>query len=124
MENKTILIFTSLVKNKGQIIKFKGNSLAKFWGYENEMDFRDIKHINQLMPEFFATVHDEYLDKFLNRGCSDLFDLSRTIFLCDKENLLIPAEIRIDNFTVVDDDYVITAGFSKNKENSLFLLFD
>lgn len=46
MENKVVLLYTSIVKASGFIIKTNSAQLAKFWGYESEMDFHDIKHIN------------------------------------------------------------------------------
>lgn len=57
-------------------------------------------------------------------GHSILFGKCRTIFLKDKFDLLIPASITIDNFFISYDDYVITAAFAKNKETSLYILFD
>lgn len=88
------------------------------------MDFRDIKHINQLMPDFLASVHDQYLERFKKLGHSILFGKSRTVFLKGKNNFYIPADITIDNFFISYDDYVITAAFSKTKEKCLFMLFD
>ncbi|CAD8049466.1 unnamed protein product [Paramecium sonneborni] len=124
IENKICLLYTSIVKSQGSIIKLNASQIAQFWGYENEMDFRDIKHINQLMPEFLASVHDQYLERFKKLGHSILFGKSRTIFLKGKSNFFIPADITIDNFFISYDDYVITAAFSKTKEKCLFMLFD
>ncbi|CAD8050742.1 unnamed protein product [Paramecium sonneborni] len=124
IENKICLLYTSIVKSQGSIIKLNAQQIAQFWGYENEMDFRDIKHINQLMPDFLASVHDQYLERFKKLGHSILFGKSRTIFLKGKSNFFIPADITIDNFFISYDDYVITAAFSKTKEKCLFMLFD
>ncbi|CAD8181342.1 unnamed protein product [Paramecium pentaurelia] len=124
LENKVVLLYTSIVKAQGYIIKTNSDQLAKFWGYENELDFYDIKHINQLMPNFCASVHDQYIERFQIIGHSILFGKCRTIFLKDKYDLLIPASITIDNFFITYDDYVITAAFAKNKETSLYILFD
>ncbi|CAD8186936.1 unnamed protein product [Paramecium pentaurelia] len=124
MENKVVLLYTSIVKAQGFIIKTNSDQLAKFWGYESELDFHDIKHINQLMPNFCASVHDQYIERFQMLGHSILFGKCRTIFLKDKYDLLIPASITIDNFFISYDDYVITAAFAKNKETSLYILFD
>ncbi|CAD8143247.1 unnamed protein product [Paramecium pentaurelia] len=124
MENKICLLYTSIVKSQGSIIKLNAQQIAQFWGYENEMDFRDIKHINQLMPDFLASVHDQYLERFKKLGHSILFGKSRTVFLKGKNNFYIPADITIDNFFISYDDYVITAAFSKTKEKCLFMLFD
>ncbi|CAD8101093.1 unnamed protein product [Paramecium sonneborni] len=124
LENKVVLLYTSIVKAQGFIIKTNSDQLAKFWGYESELDFHDIKHINQLMPNFCASVHDQYIERFQTIGHSILFGKCRTIFLKDKYDLLIPASITIDNFFISYDDYVITAAFAKNKETSLYILFD
>ncbi|CAD8186524.1 unnamed protein product [Paramecium octaurelia] len=124
LENKVVLLYTSIVKAQGFIIKTNSDQLAKFWGYESELDFHDIKHINQLMPNFCASVHDQYIERFQTLGHSILFGKCRTIFLKDKYDLLIPASITIDNFFISYDDYVITAAFAKNKETSLYILFD
>ncbi|CAD8148989.1 unnamed protein product [Paramecium pentaurelia] len=124
MENKICLLYSSIVKSQGQIVRINTQQIAQFWGYENEMDFRDIKHINQLMPDFLALVHDQYLERFKKLGHSILFGKSRTVFLKGKNNFFIPADITIDNFFISYDDYIITAAFSKTKEKCLFLLFD
>ncbi|CAD8141741.1 unnamed protein product [Paramecium octaurelia] len=124
MENKICLLYSSIVKSQGQIVRINTQQIAQFWGYENEMDFRDIKHINQLMPDFLAQVHDQYLERFKKLGHSILFGKSRTVFLKGKNNFLIPADITIDNFFISYDDYIITAAFSKTKEKCLFLYFD
>ncbi|CAK89742.1 unnamed protein product (macronuclear) [Paramecium tetraurelia] len=124
LDNKVVLLYTSIVKAQGFIIKTNSDLLAQFWGYENELDFHEIKHINQLMPNFCASVHDQYIERFQILGHSILFGKCRTIFLKDKYDLLIPASITIDNFFISYDDYVITAAFAKNKETSLYILFD
>lgn len=72
IENKVMILFASMVLNRGSIVRFNMNSVAKFWNYENEVDFREINHVNQLMPEFVAAIHDHFLERFIDIGHSEL----------------------------------------------------
>lgn len=49
--------------------------LAKFFGYEDEKEFINVVHIEQLMPKFIAELHSSCLRNYMNIGYSEIFDV-------------------------------------------------
>lgn len=48
--------------------------MASFFEYNDDKDFAEIQSINQLMPKFIASLHNEFVNDYIKSGHSKLFD--------------------------------------------------
>lgn len=88
IDDEVIIIKTSMCKDKGAIQQSDKKSLSKFFGYSSEMEFKEIYHINQLMPQFVGDIHDTFLDNYLSTGRSSVFTSGRQIFYEKKQQFI------------------------------------
>ena len=54
IEDVVIAMYTSMFSNRGVMLNKNRRQIAKFFGFENELDFVQVHHINQIMPNFIA----------------------------------------------------------------------
>lgn len=88
IEDEVAVIKCSICKQKGALHSTDRKSLAKFFGYGSDVEFREIHHINQLMPSFIAEVHDSILDNYLQRGKSTIFTQGQQVFIQNKQQYI------------------------------------
>ncbi|EAS01759.2 transmembrane protein, putative (macronuclear) [Tetrahymena thermophila SB210] len=90
---KQLVIFISLLKPVGQILKFSHN-LPFALGYTP--DQIQSKSLNILLPSGVAKVHDQILYNFINQGSLDKIEKRvYGFFFLNNQNFLVPAEIQL-----------------------------
>ncbi|KAM3136371.1 hypothetical protein pb186bvf_011506 [Paramecium bursaria] len=120
INSKVVLMHIQTIRNRGNFMH--NSSLNTFFGYSSSM-FDQIYNINQLMPDFIKKRHPAILERYLSIGISDRFITSRAVYIKKQNGFLMAANIRINNFFMSKDDYILSASFNKIKEGCDYFLF-
>ncbi|KRX08038.1 hypothetical protein PPERSA_06216 [Pseudocohnilembus persalinus] len=65
-EGKVVNLVVSLSKHRGRILTKKTPQISKYFGY-TQHSFKQIKNIQQLMPDYIGQNHNEFMMNFVNR---------------------------------------------------------
>jgi len=76
-----------MVKFPGKIISTKHNRLAGFFGYTLS-DFQRVQNIHELMPPYFAGMHDLFINNMAQRGFSPYLSKKLSTFFLDAKGFL------------------------------------
>ncbi|CAD8049075.1 unnamed protein product [Paramecium primaurelia] len=124
VHDKVAIVTVSLVKSLGTILNSNKQQLGHIFNYKKVEEFQNIFHLNQLMPDFIASKHNQMLSKFLIKGDSPFFQEFRMIFGKTKENFIFPLQLKLANDFSYEDDYVIKGIFFSGGKRYDYILFD
>ncbi|CAD8207103.1 unnamed protein product [Paramecium pentaurelia] len=123
LQDNTILVVLSIVKQLGQIINVNKSQLANYFEY-SIMEFNQINNIKELMPQYFGQQHDKFLQSYIKEAKTDLVFKDVITFGKTKTGFIIPQYINIYNNYNIMDDFTLIGGLTKIKESKNYLLFD
>jgi len=66
LKGEACVVEISLSEELGKIVSKKDSKLAKFFGYEDASEFSKIKHLQELMPSYIGSVHNDLLENYLD----------------------------------------------------------
>ncbi|CAD8116240.1 unnamed protein product [Paramecium sonneborni] len=123
LKDETILIIISIVKQLGLILNQSKSQLANYFGYTNT-EFQQIVDLKELMPQYFGSKHDQFLQAYIKDPRSDLAYKETLTFAQGKNGFLIPQYLNIYNNFVINDDFTIIGSLTKEREIHNYLIFD
>ncbi|CAD8106340.1 unnamed protein product [Paramecium primaurelia] len=123
LQDNSVLIIVSLVKQLGQILNKNKSQLANYFGY-SLMDFNQINYIRELMPSYFGYLHDGFLQQYIKEAKTDLVFRDVITFAKGKNGFIIPQYLNIYNNYNIFDDFTLIGSMTKIKESHNYLLFD
>ncbi|CAD8058486.1 unnamed protein product [Paramecium sonneborni] len=124
VHDKVAIVTVSLVKSLGSILNSNKQQLGHIFNYKKVEEFQNIIHLNQLMPDFISSKHNEMLTNFLIKGDSPFFQEFRMIFGKSKQNFIFPLQLKLANDFSYIDDYVIKGIFFSGGKRYDYILFD
>ncbi|CAD8211970.1 unnamed protein product [Paramecium octaurelia] len=123
LNDNTVLVILSMVKQLGQILNINKSQLANYFGY-SVMEINQIINIRELMPLHFGQQHDRFLQSYIKEAKTDLVFKDVITFGRTKTGFLIPQYINIYNNYNILDDFTLIGGLTKITDSQNYLLFD
>ncbi|CAD8095931.1 unnamed protein product [Paramecium sonneborni] len=102
LTNRSMIIQTSLIHDQGLLLNFNKEQVANYFQCPLEA-IGNYKHIYDFMPDHIASLHDELINKFLEKGQSKLMQVGQLIFLKTPKNFILPSNIHLYNPLKMDD---------------------
>ncbi|CAD8055455.1 unnamed protein product [Paramecium sonneborni] len=122
MKSKAIMLTVSMIRQKGLILNVNKKSLLQFFGFN--MDFK-LEFLEQLMPEAIQPLHNQFIERFLQRNQLKTNYLQKTLeVLQQQENGQIQClEV---NFTVSNDksDFILISLLKKVNQDKGYIIFN
>ncbi|CAD8120805.1 unnamed protein product [Paramecium sonneborni] len=124
MNNDLIIISSSILEQTGQIIKSNTEEISRFFGYEETIKKQNLTTINLFMPQFISQDHDIFVQKFINKGNSNLYNKGKQVFCKDQEGFIFPIILSFLHINEKSEDFVLTSALQKVQSNQDYILFD
>ncbi|KAM3142907.1 hypothetical protein pb186bvf_004970 [Paramecium bursaria] len=113
-EGRYLLVQTSLVFNKGQLINFNQSNYNQFFNLPNDQ-LNQIGSIEDLMPQFKRSTHNKFLDNYIRKGYSSFDKSGLDIFICNPEGYIIMANLQLNYDNSIMDDVIVTGLIAKEQ---------
>ncbi|CAK59033.1 unnamed protein product (macronuclear) [Paramecium tetraurelia] len=122
LTNRSMIIQTSLIHDQGQLLNYNKEQASQFFSCPLEA-VGNYKYIYDFMPDYIASLHDELVNKFLEKGKSKLMQTGSLIFLKTPKNFIQPGYLHLYNPLKMDDItlYAIITQYSQYFE---YIVFD
>ncbi|KAM3142904.1 hypothetical protein pb186bvf_004967 [Paramecium bursaria] len=111
-EGRYLLVQTSLVFNKGQLINFNQSNYNQFFNLPNDQ-LNQIGSIEDLMPQFKRSTHNKFLDNYIRKGYSSFDKSGLDIFICNPEGYIIMARLQVNYDNSNMNDVILTGLIAK-----------
>ncbi|CAD8187956.1 unnamed protein product [Paramecium octaurelia] len=122
VENRIIILKTSLVRKRGELIDINNKQLSQFLNEKDEA-IKHIKHCTQLMPKFLAQIHDNLMDNYTSNGYSKLMIHGESSFYELLTGYLEPCNINLYNFYDNEQDFILNMIMTKVQSKNETILF-
>ncbi|CAD8096305.1 unnamed protein product [Paramecium primaurelia] len=122
VENRIIILKTSLVRKRGELIDVNIKQLSQFLNEKDEA-IKHIKHCTQLMPKFLAQIHDNLMDNYTTNGYSRLMIHGESSFYELLSGYLEPCNINLYNFYDNEQDFILNMIMTKVQSKNETILF-
>ena len=76
------------------------------------------------MPNFIAQMHDVLMNHYMENGKTTRFTLGTITFTKNKYHYIECVKLKLDNYFLQLDDYILTASLIKTNINTDYLIFD
>ncbi|KAL4449563.1 hypothetical protein ABPG74_007386 [Tetrahymena malaccensis] len=117
------IVQASITQGYGKIMNKQETQLSKFFGFNFE-EFKSIKHIKELMPQYVAKIHDELIKDFIKRGHSVLLEENHQVFCLDKQGFFVPITLQLSLVYGITDDLQMNAVLLKLKTDISYITFN
>ncbi|CAD8096481.1 unnamed protein product [Paramecium primaurelia] len=124
LNNDLIIISSSILEQTGKMIKVNTEEINRFFGYEENNKKQNCTLINLYMPKFISQDHDKYVQKFINKGNSTLYNKGKQVFCQDYEGFIFPIILSFLHINEKSEDFILTTSLQKVKSNQDYILFD
>ena len=98
-KNSAIVVISGLYKERGKILSVNYEAIKLFGFTQSEIIGSDIENY---MPQFYAKKHKDYITKFYKSGQSSRLGHRAKVFIINKENFLIEADIHVKMMSNLD----------------------
>ncbi|CAD8106811.1 unnamed protein product [Paramecium sonneborni] len=122
IENRIIILKTSLVRKRGELIDINIKQLSQFLNEKDEA-IKHIKNCTQLMPNFLAQIHDNLMDNYISNGYSKLMIHGESSFYELLSGYLEPCNINLYNFYDNQQDFILNMILTKVQSKNETILF-
>ncbi|KAM3142902.1 hypothetical protein pb186bvf_004965 [Paramecium bursaria] len=113
-EGRYILVQTSLVFNRGQLINFNSSNYNQFFNLPiNQLN--QLKCIEDLMPQFKRSTHNKFIDNYIRKGYSSFDKNGLNIFICNPEGYIIMANLQLNYDNSIMNDVILTGLIAKEQ---------
>ncbi|CAD8058052.1 unnamed protein product [Paramecium sonneborni] len=103
MRGQFTLIKTGLIKSFGHIICKNEERIETFFNYNRDEQIK-ITNINQLMPPFIGSYHNQIIHQYIQNGSTHLLFDNRKVFVSNKNKFIFPIILSLRNdFSNFDD---------------------
>ncbi|CAD8187778.1 unnamed protein product [Paramecium octaurelia] len=124
LNNDLIIISSSILEQTGKMIKSNTEEISRFFGYDENYKKQNLTLINLYMPKFISQDHDKFIQKFINKGNSTLYNQGKQVFCKDYEGFIFPIMLSFLHINEKSEDFILTTSLQKIKSNQDYILFD
>ncbi|CAD8106603.1 unnamed protein product [Paramecium sonneborni] len=124
MDNDLIIISSSILEQTGKIFRANTEEISRFFGYDEAIKKRNLGIINLFMPKFISQDHDRFIQKFINKGNSNLYNKGKQVFCKDYEGFVFPIILSFLHINEKSEDFILTSALQKVQSNQDYILFD
>ncbi|CAD8110380.1 unnamed protein product [Paramecium sonneborni] len=122
--DKISVVAVSLVKKQGEILNKNKQKIGSLFGYHKSNEYNALLSVNQIIPDFIGSIHNEMLTEFLKKGQSSFFVQFKTVFGKNKDYFIMPLQLKFSNDFNFVDDFVIKGVMYQGQKQQDFILFD
>ncbi|KAL4484520.1 hypothetical protein ABPG74_019697 [Tetrahymena malaccensis] len=117
-----ITILTSPNQNF-KIMNHSNTQLADFFGY-NQIQFSNVKKIENLMPSYISNIHSQLISGFIHKGHSNILSTNHKVFSLSKNGFIFPVNLQVSINYQYNDDFIMTATILKLISQSGYIVFN
>ncbi|CAD8105514.1 unnamed protein product [Paramecium sonneborni] len=122
--DKISVVAVSLVKKQGEILNKNKQKIGSLFGYHKSNEYNGLLSVNQIIPDFISSIHNEMLTEFLKKGQSSFFVQFKTVFGKNKDYFIMPLQLKFSNDFNFVDDFVIKGVMYQGQKQQDFIIFD
>jgi len=108
------------MKKRGEIVYCNSSKISSLL----DLSSIQIVNINQLIPSYLKSFHDQLMLEYLESGKLKMFDRVRDVFLISSMNFIVPVLMQIDNIFEFKNDFCLRVTLVRRKTMDNYILFN